>query len=891
VDSNERDAPRSGRDSPVDLNEQDEQVAAAQANMLQAQAAALHALLNDEPNPEPDEEELPALVQSQIEHVRLAQQFIEKISTATLNNGNLDDDVIERLRNPEEGPIDISDPNIRLALDLFMACEKSSQNTYTSVREAILRRFPETELLSYHLVNKLVTNISGVVSIKDDMCINSCHAFTGPFVDLEACSICLEPRYDPIQLGRTGKKIPRQQACTIPLGPQIQALRRSPQGAQAMRYRDQKTQEILESIGDPVYDDLFSGSDILNLSEDLKLTSDDTTASFSFDGAQLYQNKKSDTWIAIWIINDYSPDTRYKKKHVLPALIVPGPNKPKNLDSFLFRTFHHVSAIQRENNGVGLCAWDGLKEEIIYSRVIVLLNTADAVALTELDGRVGHHGAQGCRLGCSMKGRHKPSSGHYYAVHLRPNAYTVSGCDHPDIDIRNLTEPSPEIYKTELSKIIHATDQNDYEKKRKETGISKPSILSGLVKSFALPMPLCFSVDLMHLLCLNIGELFIPLWRGQLKCDPTDEKDSWDWATLVDDTWIAHGKLVAEATKYFPSFFHRPPRNPVEKISSGYKATEYYLYIFGLGPGFFRAVLPKKYWQNLCKLVHGARILIQHRITSAQVREAHSSLIQFVEEYEHLYYQRRTDRLHFCRPWLHTLLHTAPEILRVGPGCYASQNTMERAIGDLGKDIRQPSNPFANLSQIALRRSQMNALLNICPELDPSAETIPTGNNVGNGYFLLTPRERYASSLGGEIYWDAVHTEFPHMMGVRKWGRLNLPNGQIARSLYSETQRKGKSENTRISRNVKVSCPPEIQIPDAHNIYFTRYRVKTLRMVGLNMEKFSFSSIPPMKIQMTTGYQMPMPWYPCMDLLILIYSWIPPTVSGPAHILEQITSR
>jgi hypothetical protein len=207
------------------------------------------------------------------------------------------------------------------------------------------------------------------------------------------------------------------------------------------------------------------------------------------------------------------------------------------------------------------------------------------------------------------------------------------------VDIRNLSEPSCEIYETELSKIIQATDQNDYEKKRKETGISKPSILSGLVKSLTLPVPLCFSIDLMHLLCLNIGELLIPLWRGQLKCNPTDKKDSWDWATLVDDTWIAHGKLVAEATKYFPSFFHRPPRNSVEKISSGYKATEYYLYIFGLGPGFFRAVLPKKYWRNLCKLVHGGWILIQRSINAAQVREAHSFLIQFVEEYEHLYYQ------------------------------------------------------------------------------------------------------------------------------------------------------------------------------------------------------------------------------------------------------------
>ena len=113
-----------------------------------------------------------------------------------------------------------------------------------------------------------------------------------------------------------------------------------------MHYWDQKIQEIIDSIGDPVYNDLFSGSDILKLCEDLKLTTDDTTVSFSFNGAQLQQNKKSDTWIAIWTVNDYAPNTRYKKKHVLPAVIVPGPNKPKNPDSFLFQTFHHVSAIQ-----------------------------------------------------------------------------------------------------------------------------------------------------------------------------------------------------------------------------------------------------------------------------------------------------------------------------------------------------------------------------------------------------------------------------------------------------------------------------------------------------------------------------------------------------------------
>ena len=114
----------------------------------------------------------------------------------------------------------------------------------------------------------------------------------------------------------------------------------------------------------------------------------------------------------------------------------------------------------------------------------------------------------------------------------------------------------------------------------------------------------------------------------------TDSKLTWDWATLTGDTWIQHGKLVAAATQYFPPSFHRPPRNPAEKISSGYKATEWYLYIFGLGPGFFRTFLPRKYWRNFCKLVHGIRGIIQQRISGKQVREAHSSFIQFVEEHK-----------------------------------------------------------------------------------------------------------------------------------------------------------------------------------------------------------------------------------------------------------------
>jgi len=286
-----------------------------------------------------------------------------------------------------------------------------------------------------------------------------------------------------------------------------------------------------------------------------------------------------------------------------------------------------------------------------------------------------------------MKGRHKPHTGHYYAIHLRPNNYTIRDCDHHDIDIWNLSTPSSIDYQQDLLKVVSSSDQNQYKRNRKETGISKPTILSGLVSDLIVPVPRCFPLDLMHLIFINLGELLIPLWQGTLKCDVTDSVSSWDWATLTRDAWQVHGKVVADATPFFPSSFHRPPRNPAEKISSGYKATEYFHYLFGLGPGHFRAILPSRYWKHFCKLVCGVRILVQRCIMGSQLREAHLQLVQFVEGFENLYYQQQVDRLHFCRPCIHTLLHAAPEVMRVGPGTYTTQFTMERTIGDLGQEI------------------------------------------------------------------------------------------------------------------------------------------------------------------------------------------------------------
>jgi hypothetical protein len=113
-----------------------------------------------------------------------------------------------------------------------------------------------------------------------------------------------------------------------------------------------------------------------------------------------------------------------------------------------------------------------------------------------------------------------------------------------------------------------------------------------------------------------------------------------------------------------------------------------------------------------------------------------------------LYYQRRTDHLHFVQQSIHGVAHLAAEVTQVGPAICSSQWTMEHTIGNLGQEIRQPSNPFANLSQRGLQRCQINALKAMIPDLDPSPSTMPRGaKDLGDGYVLLRAKDKASRNI------------------------------------------------------------------------------------------------------------------------------------------------
>lgn len=444
------------------------------------------------------------------------------------------------------------------------------------------------------------------------------------------------------------------------------------------------------------------------------------------------------------------------------------------------------------------------------SDIYLLYETADGPGLVYWDGMVGHCGKNGCRMYCGVRGRRKTDQNHYSAALLKPKDRACIGSDHDDVNVFRLPPGGADEYTDNLCRLISSPSVQQYNINKTATGLTKPPLILGLSPSRSLGIPFSVTPDIMHLVA-NLADLMLSLWRGTIKCDRTDDKNTWDWAVFRNgDLWDEHGELVASAGHHLPGSFDRKPRNIAEKINTQYKTWEYQLYMYGIAPALLYNILPRKYWQNLCKLVRGMQLMCQHSITSQQVQEAHMLLCSWEREFEKLYYQQREDRLHFVRPCAHQVPHLPDETLRKGPPiCYA-QWTMERTIGNLGQEIRQPSNPYENLSQEGVRRCQINSLLASMPELAGPPKLpadSPLAENLGDGYALLRMRQKRPSNPVGPdavaistFLGPARNLEHP----IQKWARVQLPNGQIARCVWRETLI--PPDKLRVSRNVKVCC-------------------------------------------------------------------------------------
>ncbi len=487
-----------------------------------------------------------------------------------------------------------------------------------------------------------------------------------------------------------------------------------------MRHRREVTRRVRAQVN-PIteIDDLFQGALYLDEVDETNITDDDMVLMFSVDGAQLYASKSSDCWCLIWVVFELPPKHCYKRRFVLPTGVIGGPNKPKLMDSFLFPTFYHISAIQRE----GLMVWDAIEEQLMSQNIYVVFGTADTPGLIPLSGGVGHQGFLGCRTGCKQERCSKPGGLTYYPAALKPHNYTSRRGGGQDVDYRLPPEGADSKrtrYRKAIARIRAVRTEGDYMEERCLTGFGKPSIFLGMHDGNFLSLPTCLPMDPMHLLAFNIPEHYISLLHGTLVCDKNlDSTDTWPWACFLDPrVWMVPGLLMESYGRYLPGSFGHTPRNIALKITSGYKAAEWMTYTWTILPTLLRHCLPHQFFIHFCHLVASARVALQRSVKVEQLQPAHEHLILFVEQFEANFYKRRLEPLHFVRPCIHALVHLIPEIFDLGSGATHCQWCMENFIGNVTGECQQHVLPYAVVTQRCVHRVQVRSIkIDLCMDI------------------------------------------------------------------------------------------------------------------------------------------------------------------------------
>jgi hypothetical protein len=227
-------------------------------------------------------------------------------------------------------------------------------------------------------------------------------------------------------------------------------------------------------------------------------------------------------------------------------------------------------------------------------------------------------------------------------------------------------------------------------------------------------------------------------------------------------------------------------------------------------PALLYCLLPQRFYHHFCKLVFAMRVVHRHHKSKDDLLVAHKAFLEFVYEFEILYYKHDLMCLHFIQPCIHALTHIVPEHFRIGSLTELSQWTMEQTIGNLGEEIRLHSDPYANLSQRVIEQACANALYALAPDLFHVTEKLPTSAcDIRENYVLLGPckhHEMDVLTLEAFKKFSDLHCwriKAGDSLSIDRFARLLLPNGQIARSWWHE--KKWPAEKVRISRNVKVS--------------------------------------------------------------------------------------
>jgi hypothetical protein len=218
-----------------------------------------------------------------------------------------------------------------------------------------------------------------------DVCVNGCMLFEKEDIETIQCKnpACKENRFDD-----HGK--PRRSMKMLPIGEQVAQMLANAKTRDLMKYR------YNYKSTDGEYKDYFDGAAYKYFKDNSILFSgeDDVAMVLFVDGFCTSKNHKGDKLTIIHLLNmNIPPEYRYQDEYMLQLAILPGPNYPKYMHTFLkpiIDEFHALSTkgMLVQKDGVIVC----------QAKVNLVMATGDLPAAAELANHIGHMATFGCRI-------------------------------------------------------------------------------------------------------------------------------------------------------------------------------------------------------------------------------------------------------------------------------------------------------------------------------------------------------------------------------------------------------------------------------------------------------------------------------------------------------------
>ncbi|QRV91989.1 Transposase family tnp2 [Ceratobasidium sp. AG-Ba] len=556
-------------------------------------------------------------------------------------------------------------------------CETITEEELDSIKMMAIRQF--VYLLTLQRLGTQIASLSGIKAETYDCCVNVCHAFTGKFAEEARCSTCGEHRFD--EIGRS-----RQNFQYIPTIARFLAMFNNPAFIEKLEYRHnyvQREGRIDDFFDSELYKNLCRKNIVVD-GEDMGVKyfsgKYDITTAVLTDGVQIFKQETHSCWPVMLQILNLPPCEWSQVRNVIPLCVIPGPNQPKDFNSFLepfvLECLTFARGVKAYNSRTG--------RNFILQHHPVLVG-GDMQAIKHLEEMKGVGAKVPCR-GCESVAIYHLAKRTYYIPLAAPLSPDNPARTTDAYDLLGLPNRTEKKMKRQLQRMQNASTPSEFEDLAKHYSMCGPTILDRVP---SLQRPTLYPHEFLHLFLLNHIPDLITLWIGKHSTVKTAGCE--DYLISTAD-WEAIGRETEAATKHIPSFFY----SKITKYSKRVAPLLRRILVF----------LGTLYWPY-CPSRAATK---EFENTTKRIKQLRTEIAGYVERYEEYYYQYNYNRICVCKLTVHALLHVAEEVIRCGPIWVTWSYLTERYCREIIACARQRAVPSATVMKYVLQMAQLTSV-------------------------------------------------------------------------------------------------------------------------------------------------------------------------------------